>query len=262
MPDEAEENFCKKMANATKLIHHRSDGLVKSKLFFGAFNDAVWADGLLVFYEIFRYLDGAMIRLRNTKIGLLPFSELQRTEAFERDLDHYLGKEWRKNYTPRESVAKYLMRLREVEDTDPTLLMAYIYHLYMGLLSGGIILRKKRELAKRIAPFIDESSSKGHDVTDFGQSSISQLKQDLRESMNRIAETLDEDTKNKLIEESKIVFELNNEIIKSIQTGHHTLEKIFALINRCTTIVVLVSILIIALYFLFNPFATTVPAAL
>lgn len=67
----------------------------------GAFNDAVWADGLLVFYEIFRYLDGAMIRLRNTKIGLLPFSELQRTEAFERDLDHYLGKEWRKNYAPR-----------------------------------------------------------------------------------------------------------------------------------------------------------------
>lgn len=162
----------------------------------------------------------------------------------------------------RESVTKYLMRLREVEDTDPTLLMAYIYHLYMGLLSGGIILRKKRELAKKIAPFIDESASKGHDITDFGQNSISQLKQDLRESMNRIAETLDEDTKNKLIEESKIVFELNNEIIKSIQTGHHTLEKIFALINRCTTIVVLVSLLIIALYFLFNPFTTTVPAAL
>lgn len=35
MPDEVEENFCKKMANATKLIHHRSDGLVKSKLLFG-----------------------------------------------------------------------------------------------------------------------------------------------------------------------------------------------------------------------------------
>lgn len=42
-----------------------------------------------------------MIRLKNTKIGLLPLSELQRTEAFEQDLDHYLGKGWRKNYSPR-----------------------------------------------------------------------------------------------------------------------------------------------------------------
>lgn len=67
----------------------------------GFLDDSVWADGLLVFYEVFRYLEGAMIRLRNTKIGLLPLSELQRTEAFERDLDHYLGKGWRKNYSPR-----------------------------------------------------------------------------------------------------------------------------------------------------------------
>lgn len=67
----------------------------------GFLDDSVWADALLVFYEVFRYLEGAMIRLRNTKIGLLPLSELQRTEAFERDLDHYLGKGWRKNYSPR-----------------------------------------------------------------------------------------------------------------------------------------------------------------
>jgi len=35
MPDEAEENFCKKMANATKQLHRRSDGLVEMKLLFG-----------------------------------------------------------------------------------------------------------------------------------------------------------------------------------------------------------------------------------
>jgi len=119
------------------------------------------------------------------------------------------------------------MRLREVEDTDPTLLMAYIYHLYMGLLSGGIILRKKRQIMQKISPFKAQPSSDGNNVTDFGQNSMFQLKHDLRESMNRIAETLDEDTKNKLIEESKIVFELNNEIIKSVQTGSHIFEKIF-----------------------------------
>ena len=64
-------------------------------------DDSVWADGLLVFYEIFRYLEGAMDRLKNTKVGLLNIPGLQRTEAFEEDLEYYLGKGWMKNYTPR-----------------------------------------------------------------------------------------------------------------------------------------------------------------
>ncbi|EFN68652.1 Heme oxygenase 2 [Camponotus floridanus] len=249
MPSKGEENFCKKMARSTRGVHAISDALVNAKLAFGFLDDSVWADGLLVFYEVFRYLEGAMIRLRNTKIGLLPLSELQRTEAFERDLDHYLGKEWRKNYSPRDSVTKYLMRLREIEDTDPTLLMAYIYHLYMGLLSGGIILRKKRQLMQKISPFKASPSNDGNSITDFGQNSIFQLKSDLRESMNRIAETLDEDTKNKLIEESKIVFELNNEIVKSVQTGNHVFEKVLYFIGQ---IVLILCILIIVLNILFK----------
>lgn len=140
------------------------------------------------------------------------------------------------------------MRLREVEDTDPTLLMAYIYHLYMGLLSGGIFLRKKRQIVQKISPFKTPPSD-GNNVTDFGQNSIFQLKRDLRESMNRIAETLDEDTKNKLIEESKIVFELNNEIIKSVQTGTRIFEKIFYFVGQ---VVLVLFILIIVLNILFK----------
>lgn len=149
----------------------------------------------------------------------------------------------------RDSVTKYLMRLREIEDTDPTLLMAYIYHLYMGLLSGGIILRKKRQLMQKISPFKASPLNDGNNVTDFGQNSIFQLKSDLRESMNRIAETLDEDTKNKLIEESKIVFELNNEIVKSVQTGNHVFEKVLYFIGQ---IVLILCILIIVLNILFK----------
>lgn len=42
-----------------------------------------------------------MIRLKNTKIGLLNIKGLERTEAFEKDLQFFLGKDWTKNYTPR-----------------------------------------------------------------------------------------------------------------------------------------------------------------
>ncbi|XP_058792842.1 heme oxygenase 1 [Phymastichus coffea] len=216
MPDNEEDNFCKKMRKTTREIHAISDALVNAKLAFGFMDDKVWADGLLVFYEVFRYLEGAMLRLKNTKVGQLRIEGLQRTEAFEKDLEFYLGKGWMKNYTPRESVARYLMRLREVEDTDPLLLMAYIYHLYMGLLSGGIILRKKRALVQKISPFKDTLSG-GNNLTDFGEYNIYELKRELRNTMNRIADTLDEETKNKLLEESKTVYMLNNEIIRSVK---------------------------------------------
>ncbi|XP_011499102.1 PREDICTED: heme oxygenase [Ceratosolen solmsi marchali] len=217
MPEVEEDNFCKKMRRATREIHAISDALVNAKLAFGFMDDKVWADGLLVFYEIFRYLEGAMLRLKNTKVGQLRIEGLQRTEAFEKDLEFYLGKGWMKNYTPRDSVIKYLMRLREIEDTDSLLLIAYIYHLYMGLLSGGIILRKKRQLVQRMNPFKDTVLNDGNHLTDFGEYNIYEMKRELRNAMNRIADLLDEDTKNKLLEESKTVYMLNNEIIRSVQ---------------------------------------------
>ncbi|KAF3420006.1 hypothetical protein E2986_04886 [Frieseomelitta varia] len=241
MTNKDEDTFCKKMRKATREIHSISDALVNAKLAFGFLDDTVWTDGLLIFYEIFRYLELAMIRWKHTKVGSLLQDELRRTEAFERDLEFYLGKEWAKNYNPRESVTKYLNHLKEIENTEPILLLAYIYHLYMGLLSGGIILRKKRQVMQKIWPF-KESQTIVNNITDFGNSNIYELKRNMRDTMNSIAETLDEDTKNKLIEESKMVFTLNNEIIRSIK-GAGTI-----LIKKTMYFVIPIMIFLLALF--------------
>ena len=145
----------------------------------------------------------------------------------------------------RESVVKYLMRLREVEDTDPGLLMAYIYHLYMGLLSGGIILRKKRQLVQKFTPF-KEAPSGGDAITDFGDRSIHDLKAELRQTMNRIAESLDEDTRNKLIEESKIVYALNNEIIRSVRGAG------IVIVKKIIYFVIILLLLLYSFYVIFK----------
>lgn len=55
----------------------------------------------MVFYEVFRYLELAMIRWKDTEIGLFLHEGLRRTEAFELDLEFYLGKEWKKNLNLR-----------------------------------------------------------------------------------------------------------------------------------------------------------------
>lgn len=159
-----------------------------------------------------------MVRLKDTPVGNLRIDGMQRTEAFEKDLAFYLGSDWNKNYIPRESVAKYLLHLQNLEKDDPVRLIAYIYHLYMGLLSGGQILRRKRALAKKFNVFSSkEDNNGGNAVTDFGEKRIFELKRELVSSVNDIALKLDENTKDNLIKEGKVVFELNNSIIKTVK---------------------------------------------
>lgn len=110
----------------------------------------------------------------------------------------------------------------------------------MGLLSGGIILKKKRQLMQRVNPFQKKDDKNGNMVTDFGDCSIYNLKCEFRKKMNDIAKGLDNETKNKLIEESKTVFALNNRIIRSVEGAGSVLAKKIAILS-----IVVVSIAII-----------------
>lgn len=180
-------------------------------------HDAVWAEGLLIFYEIFKFLEEAMDRLNHSLIGELDIEGMRRTAAFKNDLTFYLGKDWEKDYEPRESVAQYVSYLKNLESTNPYMLMAYVYHLYMGLLSGGQILQKKRQVFTKFLPWYDGSQHQGIEVTHFGERSISQIKRELVKAMNSVADTLDEDTKQQLVNESRTLFLKNNEIIKTVK---------------------------------------------
>ena len=101
-----------------------------------------------------------MERLRDSPLAQLRIEGMERTAAFEADLKYYLGENWSVSYTPRESVATYLRHLMEIEERDSDLLIAYVYHLYMGLLSGGQILRKKRQLFNRFPALTGSKKTK------------------------------------------------------------------------------------------------------
>jgi heme oxygenase len=204
----------------------------------------VWAEGLLVFYEIFHYLEEAMVRLKDTPVGKLYIEGIQRTDAFEKDLSFYLGPDWMKNYKPRNSVREYLFHLKKLESSDPNQLIAYIYHLYMGLLSGGQILRKKRAVVRKFIPLASGQTYQDA-VTDFGAISISKLKRDLVESVNRIAEVLDDEAKQKLIKESKTVFLMNNNVIRSVEGASEVILK------KLITIIIILLLSVIFCYIIF-----------
>lgn len=193
-------------------------------------DNSVWAEGLLVFYEIFRFLEEAMVRLKGTPVGEYKFDKLMRTEAFQKDLEFYLGEDWTKDYSPRESVTKYLIHLQELEKKTPILLVAYIYHLYMGLLSGGQLLNQKRRLMKKFIPFGKEEVE-GNAVTSFGDHKIANIKKKIVDTTNSIALVLDYKAKELLIDESKMVFTLNNAMIKTIHgTTFILLKKVILLL--------------------------------
>ena len=97
--------------------------------------------GLLVFYEIFKFLEESLAAHSDSLIGDLLVPGMARTDALESDLAHYLGDGWKDGYVVRPEVQSYLAHLKKLDQENPYLLIPYIYHLYMGLFSGGQVLR-------------------------------------------------------------------------------------------------------------------------
>jgi heme oxygenase 2 len=187
-------------------------------LFSALNNDGVWSDGLLAFYEIFKFLE------ENVSAIILPV-EFHRTSQFEKDLEFFKGRDWQKTYKIRPSVQKYLNHLYEVSEKNPLLLIAYVYHMYMGLLSGGQILSKQRKIASKFK-FMNrfreqkeetDEVQPGTHLTYFPDKSIFELKNNMRHNIDAYTKDFDEKLRGELIEESKKVFELNNEVIASVE---------------------------------------------
>lgn len=192
-------------------------------------DNSVWAEGLLCFYEIFKYLEEALDRLNHTLLSELDIKGMRRTKAFEEDLQFYYGKEWLENvYQPCPAVTAYIDYLNSLEKDNPHMLAAYIYHLFMGIFSGGQILRKKRALEASLKFQSASGQQPGEAVTDFGDVPIFKLKKHMVDAMENIASQLGEEDRWKLIEESKNVFRMNNKMIRTINTNRIVLRKFFS----------------------------------
>jgi len=242
--------FSQRMRIATRNIHTTSDNLVNAKLGVTISDDSVWAEGLLVFYEIFKYLESALERRADSLMGDLMLPGMARTKALEADLAYYLGPDWREGYTLRPQVSAYLSHLTGLEAKDPYLLTPYIYHLYMGLFSGGQILGAKRLLS--LNPLASGSKDEeggarsGLAVTYYGDLAIGTLKKQLKKAINDMAEELDEDTKEAIVKEGIKCFELNNTIISSVKGVDRVLKR---RLLKMLIAVILALLFIVALFF-------------
>ncbi len=199
------------MRRATKDIHTLSDHLVNLKLGLAMSDDQVWAEGVLLFYDVFRTLEETLDRTSDSLLGDMAMVGLtDRTGKFEQDLEFYLGPAWRDDgRRKRQQVQNYVEHLLRLEKMDPHLLVAYFYHLYMGLLSGGQILSGKRRLLRKMAldsgGKSDESElAPGMALTHFDEP-IKELKRRYRQATDDVGQQLDEETRRRVIKEGQKV---------------------------------------------------------
>ncbi|XP_017477672.1 PREDICTED: heme oxygenase 2 [Rhagoletis zephyria] len=229
--------FTRELRQATKDVHKLSDVLVNAKFALALSDDAVWYDGLLAFFEIYKFLE------ENLPENLLP-KELHRKDAFEQDLSYFLGENWKDSYEPRESVKKYLGHLQEVNSKNKLLLFAYAYQMYMALMSGGQLLQKKRMIKRKLwigrqdeedeEPKPANSNAIDDDLehrpmprqvticpvgcaATFFPEKISVLKNKLRQVLNDNYGAFDDRLRAEFIEESRNVFIYNGDVVRSIK---------------------------------------------
>lgn len=167
----------------------------------------VWVEGLRRFYVVFKYLEIAMKKEENFHLHqFAQINGLFRTQKFESSLQHYLGDKWQSGIT--KGMAEYSNYLLNLEKEDHVLLSPFIYHMYMGILSGGQILMAKQRMAF--------SDGKGSEAFYF-DINVREAKNQLRNEMNSLAEKLDDETKLRLLKESKMVYLLNNKLVKEVK---------------------------------------------
>lgn len=167
----------------------------------------VWVEGLRRFYVVFQYLEMAMKKEENSSLHkFAQINGLFRTQKFESSLRHYLGENWPSDLT--KAMSEYSNYLLHLEKENHVLLSPFIYHMYMGILSGGQILMAKQRMAF--------SDGKGSEAFYFDVN-VREAKNQLRSEMNELAEKLDDETKLRLLKESKMVYLLNNKLVKEVK---------------------------------------------
>ena len=233
--------FVKQMRERTRNIHDKSDALVNLKLGLTLSDDTVWSEGILTFTNVFLFLEEALTRNQDSLLGDLDIDGIRRAEAFSKDLKSFYGNQWeQKLQDMRETapVRNYISHLEKVENENPYLLSAYIYHLYMGLLSGGQILSAKKRIS-------GNSDSQGEEIFKVNKpNSVSSLKKKIREAMENMSDNLDEETKENILNEGVRVFELNNTLIHSVKGVNEALWRLTKKVFIVTLLIILVSYLI------------------
>lgn len=104
-------------------------------------------------YFVYSTLEKALFDHRSHPVvEPIYFPELNRKVSLEADLAFYYGKDWPDQIEASRASVTYVVRIHAIANTQPELLVAHSYALYLDNLSNGQLLRNIARLALELPP--------------------------------------------------------------------------------------------------------------
>ena len=145
----------------------------------------------------------------DTILSNIYYPELFRKKSLEKDMQYYLGIDWKNSITQTESCKEYVRRIREISNTNQDLLIAHHYTRYIGDLSGGQVLKNIAQTALKV----DDAGMNFYLFTSIPDEK--EFKNNYKNVLDQLP--FDQHEIDDIIEEANYAFKLNMKVFNEIE---------------------------------------------
>ncbi|GAB4814657.1 hypothetical protein N2152v2_001703 [Parachlorella kessleri] len=212
---ETPPTLTKRLKAAGKELHTISDALVNARLVALFTSRELYGRALGCFYHVHKQLDSALQRSDDKTIIKLQtvLKPLYRTEAYERDLQFYLGPNWRQRVPVTAPIKAYTDHLEELAKLRPLLLLAHSHSQHLAMLSGGQIMGG---LARKGMGLPEGEGTAAFEY----QGKVGGIRSAYLSALDEEGSHMDDATLQRLLHEKRVSFQMNNQIIRSFRMGY------------------------------------------
>lgn len=207
-------NLATQLREGTSKSHSMAENVSFVKSFLGGVVDKNSYRKLVSnLYYVYSALEEAMETNKDHEfIKPIYFTELNRRQNLEKDLEYYYGDNWKSSIVLSEATKAYVERIQLVSKDRPELLVAHAYTRYLGDLSGGQILKK---IAQR-AMYLPDGN--GLAFYEFDKVSDEQeFKQNYKKALDSLV--LDATLADQMVAEANVSFTMNMKMFQELETS-------------------------------------------
>jgi heme oxygenase (biliverdin-producing, ferredoxin) len=204
-------NLATKLREGTKKAHTMAENVGFVKCFLkGVVEKESYRKLVANLYFVYSAMEEEMAKHRQHPIlSNIYFTELNRKNSLEKDLEYYFGANWREQVAPSQAAQAYVKRIQEISATEPELLVAHSYTRYLGDLSGGQILKGIAERGMNL----NGQGTAFYEFKDIDDEKA--FKNKYRQAMNDLP--VDEAKADQIVDEANSAFGMNMKMFNELE---------------------------------------------
>ncbi|MEL6222785.1 MAG: heme oxygenase (biliverdin-producing) [Cyanobacteria bacterium J06627_8] len=205
-------NLATKLREGTKKSHTMAENVGFVRCFLkGVVEKTSYRNLVTDLYFVYSAMEEEMERHKDHPLlSKIYFSELNRKESLEKDLQYYYGSNWKNEISQSSSGEAYVQRIRDISNNDPVLLVGHSYTRYLGDLSGGQILKR---IAQQAMNLNDGEGTAFYEFDDISDEKA--FKNTYRQAMDDLP--IDEETADRIVEEANAAFGMNMQLFQELE---------------------------------------------